>query len=87
MAAMALGGQGGGDKMGWSAEYIVHPLETGPKYTGTLSTPLLSVCLPVPSHIMASLLPKEVYLARKESLLMLALKIPESERRGEPHSS
>lgn len=30
MAAMALGGQGGGDKMGWSAEYIVHPLETGP---------------------------------------------------------
>lgn len=70
--------------MGWSAEHVVHPLETGPKMHWDLVQPLLSVCLPVSSHLWPPFFPswKEVYLAGKETPLTVVLKIPESERRG-----
>lgn len=77
---MALGEQGGGDTMRWSAEHVVHPLETGPTIHWDLvhaSAVSLPTCVQLP---VASLPP--FYLAGKETLLMLELKILESERKG-----
>lgn len=84
MAVVALGGQSRGGRMGWSAEHVVHPLETGPEMHWDLVQPLLSVCLPVSSHLWPPFFPswKEVYLAGKETPLTVALRILESERRG-----
>lgn len=72
--------------MGWSAEHAVHPLEIGSVNTLGPCPLFLSVCLPIPSHLWSPFFQRG-HIAEKEPLLMLALKVTNSEKNGDPYSS